>query len=532
MAEVVLTSSTYTSVADVTRDLILFAKVQDNVPFDLFDFPLITVGRWAYLSSQWKFLRRDVLSTIDGMSQETPEDINLAVRAREQLYSFDAIVDSSVSQFQNPLSDRSAYNQYEELFRLITIDTIPITVNEQKIIDSEIARIGQFNRNTFENMRARVRLTHDTLVDGMGIGSADYDALYSRVPGAQIVQFRVDNYAALVALRRIMTTIETLLPVKNAIVAQPDPFQQIRTAINNPDIKIGSFTSGFVIPFPTGSTLERLALRFLGDANRWMDIVIANGLQFPYIDETGQSVPLLFNGNRNVIVVQGVQFENLALDMEVFIGSDFVDLEPRRIVNLTYRTDDDTVIVELDGPADLSKMRVLQGSYLFFYKNNTVNGSRFILIPSGAGVGLDVNRNEPYFTKNLPEPLKQMDVDLRLGDDDDLLLNTNNDFELAYGLVAAAQAVRLKFDVKLQELVQNPGFGSYDLAGRILNSDSPADLVTLLINQAVANDNRFAGTNDVSVSVSGNTMFVSATILIAGSNTAVPLTFALPTSGA
>lgn len=532
MAEVVLNTSTYTSVADVTRDLILFAKIQDNIPFDLFDFPLVTVNRWAYLSSQWKFLRVDVLASIDGMSQATVEETNLSVRARQQLYDFDALVDNSASSNQNPLSNRSVYNEYEELFRLITIDTIPITVNEQNIINAEVERVSQFTRDTFENMRSRVRLTHDALVDGMGIGDAGYDQLYSRVPGAQIVQFKVENFNAMVAMRRMLTTIETLLPVKNAIVPQPDPFEQIRTLINNPEITVGSFTSGFVIPFPTGSTLERLALKYLGDANRWMDIVIANGLKFPYIDEMGQSVPLLYNGNRNVIVVQGAQFENLALDMEVFVGSDFVDLEARRVVNVTYRNDDDTVLVELDGAADLSKLRVLQGAYLFFYKNNTVNGSRFILIPSGTGVGLDVNKNQPYFLKNLPESLKQMDVDLRLSDEGDLLINTNNDFELAYGIVAAAQAVRLKFDVKLQELVQNPGFGSYDLAGRILNSDSPADTVSLLINQAIANDSRFAGTNDVSVSVSGNTMFVSATILIAGSSATVPITFALPTSGA
>ena len=54
-------------------------------------------------------------------------------------------------------------------------------------------------------------------------------------------------------------------------------------------------TSKILAPVPFGLTIEGIALRYLGDAQRWIEITTLNSLRDPYIDENGFQTSLLSN---------------------------------------------------------------------------------------------------------------------------------------------------------------------------------------------------------------------------------------------
>ncbi len=64
--------------------------------------------------------------------------------------------------------------------------------------------------------------------------------------------------------------------------------------------------SKYAVPMPYGHSLERLALQYLGNANRWHEIATLNNLRDPYIDEEGFAIALLTNAVGHQIVLPNV----------------------------------------------------------------------------------------------------------------------------------------------------------------------------------------------------------------------------------
>ena len=70
---------------------------------------------------------------------------------------------------------------------------------------------------------------------------------------------------------------------------------------NNSDYALEQHKSGRLTTINVGEDLQSLAARTLGDPDRFVEIAIANGLKAPYIDEIGETIPLISNGNSNLI---------------------------------------------------------------------------------------------------------------------------------------------------------------------------------------------------------------------------------------
>src|SRR5690606_33345440 len=120
-----------------------------------------------------------------------------------------------------------------------------------------------------------------------------------------------------------------------------DPFALARANADNPDINIDQYSSGRLVKLEYGEDLQSLAYKHLGDADRWIDIAIANGLKPPYLDEVGERIPLIANGDGNQINLSGtdingnLNIDKLYINQVIFIKSDIeVSADQRKIINL------------------------------------------------------------------------------------------------------------------------------------------------------------------------------------------------------
>lgn len=517
------TTPNYPSLANVTHDLTVYMKLQQNLPLTLADLTKVAQGRWSFFQTNWDFIKRTYLAKINALA-----DGPVKVSAQAAYIAFDTLIFDNRSSLQNPLTNPSNLRKFHDLFDQIGIDDLKPTQQETVLINNEVRRITDLRKSDFYAMRERVRITHDNLADSLGVGDPDYNNLYDRSANPEILTFKFSDFQVLSSLIQLKDTVTNLLPASFVENESPDPFLIIRNALNNPAIPMNSFQTGFIVPFQHGGSLERLAAQFLGTPDAWMEIAVANGLQFPYVDEMGTSVPLIINGVGDAVIVPLEQYAFLALNDEVFVGSNALPLSKRLITNIEQDVPNNQLIVTLSGDANLSNYLTTQGAFLFYYARNTVNASKFIMIPTKGSSDFSINAQQPWFVQTLPQDLKGMGVDLALSPDNDLLFDTTGDLQLVYGLTNAAQAVNLKINIKTRELIRTPNFGFKDIVGRFKNSEITQTLLLLIVESALAGDDRFEGVSGFGYVVSNDAVFINATIKIAGSNQSIPLTFQLP----
>ena len=517
------TTPNYPSLSNVTHDVTFYMKLQQNLALTLADFPKIAQGRWQYFQLNWDFVKTKYLAAINAL-KAGPVKVN----AKIAYLAFDTLVQGNRTSQQNPLNNQSNIRKFHDLFDQIRVDDLKPTQQEIVIINDEIRRIAELKKSDFYAMRERVRIVHDNLVDSLGMGDDDYNTLFGRANRPQILTFKFSNFQVIAACTALKDTITNLIPTTFVENASPDPFLLVRNALKNPNIPMTSLQNGFMVPFPAGGSLERLAAQYLGDADAWLQIAVANGLQFPYIDEFGVSVLLIINGVGNAIIVPIEQTAYLAINDEVFVGSNGQPLTKRLIQNLEKDTANGHLIVTLTGAEDLASYLTIQGAFLFYYTRNTVNSSKFIVIPTQGSPDFKINAQTPWFVQNLPQDLKGMDVDLALSPDNDILLDTTGDLQVVSGLTNAAQAINLKMNTKTKELIRDPKFGFREIAGALKNNEITQNLLLLIVESALAGDDRFEGVSGLGFAVTGTNVFINASVKIAGSNQSVPLTFQLP----
>jgi len=505
------------------RDLTLFFKLDRNEKLSLADLPKVAEGRWEYFRNNWDFVKVDYLKRIQALADSPNKNA-----AASQYRLFTNLVDSNRASSQNPLSNAANIRKFNDLLEIIYVNDIPVTQAEQALVDRELRRVALLQKDDFYQMRERVRITHDKVTDGLGLGDSSYNKLLGRVSGPQVITFRFQDFTVLESLIELRNTITGLIPTTFVNNERGDPFGQIRTALNNPAIPMDTYQSGFMVPFSAGGTLERLAAQYLGSPDNWMEIAVANGLQFPFVDEIGEKVLLVINGIGNTVIVPIDQSPNFGIDDEVFVGSAALPLARRRILNIQEDKNNDKLIMTLSGDANLQQYLTTQRAFVFHYKRNTVNSDKFIMIPAKGTIGFPINAQEPWFVKNLTQDLKSLGVDIALDGSDDVVFDSTGDLQLVYGLANAAQAASLKVKVKTRELLRNPAFGFEEIAGRFRNNEISESLLLLLLETAIGGDDRFDGTDGFGYTVTNNSVFINASIKLAGSATSIPLTFQIP----
>lgn len=103
--------------------------------------------------------------------------------------------------------------------------------------------------------------------------------------------------------------------------------------------------SGIEIRLPTNTTLEDLASEYLGNPNRWVEIVISNNLKFPYIQENSDNRFVKSPGDKILIPQQTASdFSQVPLTKRYPINEGFDETERNLGVDLKVDKNFDLII--------------------------------------------------------------------------------------------------------------------------------------------------------------------------------------------
>lgn len=523
---------------EAENQLNLWYKLRNDEALNLADVPEIIRLRWTYFRDNWEFVRDTYVEAVD--TYPDPD------RFRSEIDAFDEFIESQ----RTSGSNRNPFENEDVLFRFFTIfdntliTSINLTFEEQQIVDNKVNETDLFTRGNFLAIRQAFQDERDAIADRAEATDEDYNRVFDRSPQTPRVDISNRDINKMFELQESIKAVDFILANAFSLeTSAVDPFALARENANNPDIDIQTYSSGTLVRFGYGEDLQALAARTLGDPDRWIDIAIANGLKPPYIDEVGERLPLISNASGNQINIAGTDAANelnidkLSVGQIVLLQSDVETFpEQRSILNITEVPISGELIIELTGEPNLDKYKLVDNASIRIFKQNTINSSFFILIPSTTPLDDDNQTNDvPWFLASSDVVERRQKVDLNLTEGGDINFDSTGDLQLSYGLENSVQAVSLKLSVEEGELRRHPEFGLVPLAGQTnrdigLLKEALVDSIT----SNIAADERFSRVERLDIQYSNPQNATTAAgfqvilvVKLAGSGQLVPITFSV-----
>ncbi|NJO52555.1 MAG: hypothetical protein HC840_27695 [Leptolyngbyaceae cyanobacterium RM2_2_4] len=521
-------------------ELNLWYKLRSDQQLTLTDVPELIRRRWDYFRDRWEFLKPTYEQRV-----QTYENKNLL---NNNIRDFTLFIDSQRTQKQNPFSNINIVFQFYGIFDTTPTTQVPLSPEEETLIQDKIQKINLYTRDDFVNIRNTLVQARDQLVDIRGLPDDDYNRVKGRASIAKQTDATNKDINDILQINQAIKSVEFILANKFQLETSfVDPFALARTNANNPDVQIGSYSSGFLVKMNYNQDLRQLAKQFFDDEQRWIDIAIANGLKPPYIDEIGQRLPLIANGRLNKVTIREtdeagrLNIDKFYINQVVFIQSDTVRFPDQRvIINIEQVPISGDIILELDGEENLDQYKINVNAHIRVFKPNTINSNFYVLIPTEEVIDDTRTDEEPWFLRTSPDEEKRLKVDLSIDENGELNFNQAGDLNLSYGLDNGAQALRLKMGVSQNELRQHNSFGLVNLIGKT-NLDVATLQATLedSINRAIEADPRFDRIETLNIRYTvdrqnpdaGAGMNVRMTVRIAGSGSVIPISFRINTQG-
>ena len=402
----------------------------------------------------------------------------------------------------------------------LTIDSIqPLPKQIQEEIDKQTSIAQGTTQGTASFASLKLQEISNNLAYANGSMDAEYAKAYGLPPArASDREITEDDILLAVELQEGKEALDEGRSYNSLFnAALPDPFVTANTILSTQD-KMSSPLSGFPVTVKLGQTLSDIALFYMSDANRGREIAIYNDLRAPYLDEAGFSVPITQASHHTFAVTDASQF---AVNQFVFLHGTNVASQRGRITNIEklgsiYR-------LTVDGTTLLDSFSSATHPYLTARLPGTIGSGDVILVPSDQQSDSLLSEKKTALSERLTYAEKVFRVDLKLGDDGDIVIAPGGDIARSYGYTNAVQAIRLLLETEVGELAQHQSFGLVATVGDRNSTANVNDLVEM-VRTSVLSDPRFTD-SIVTATLQGNVARIRVEAQGAGGTGLIPVDF-------
>jgi hypothetical protein len=510
--------TTYNNIDRLSLDLQLYLYMSQGIALTLGVLPSLAKLRYPWIVTSWNTLYSTFKNYANG-----DDDLESA------LDDFNSSVNSyKLGNTNNVLDSFDKFVLYKDFLSLIDIQAIGLTQSESDLVAVEQQRVSNFSIETFLAMKTFLRNYLTAQCYSLGLG----DATATKALGSsQVPKIKTATISDLSAMENTNTLINYVDNVVYLLRQQTDRAPNLLAIANN-NIQDTSKTSvsdiySSYVTVPFEISLESMAKKYLDSEKLWYELVTVNNLQPPYVDEVGMKYLLLAPGANNNITISSDRRNDLHLGAKVSFGSVKMREEYRYIEKITYNNDN-TMTLYVSGDPDLSKLKTTEYAFVRIYQPHTVSTGSFIKIPvslvSGVGNSKTPNSDE---LRRLDKSLLAFGVDI--GQDEitgDLIIDSSGNFNKAFGIRNVSQAVTNAMRTVKGELTKHPNYGlDINLGTGMFGPQSSANIVSQIVVSTILKDPRIVGAKVKSLSFTASSISMTVEVLIAGSDTVIPLSF-------
>lgn len=427
--------------------------------------------------------------------------------------------------FKNP-------EEYQDFFGFFKTEDLNLPSSLQALISNEINAALALTADDVKDMRVKFESFISSYSEAIGGGSE----AYNRVSGKGAVRkaskaLSVTDIVLLSQFNDIMQVFDKVV----IILQESDALSSIDYAAFYSDyaktngIGFENNSSKFYVPFEFGASLERMAVKYLGVADRWIEIAAINGLKAPYVDEDGFTID--FKGSGSGTSFSVATTERLYVGQVISISSDTQQAQTRKIKSIDIVSSVEAILT-LDGDATLALFKIVDNAKLQAFLPNTVNSNMLLAIPS------DVPVNIPGSIRTNPSEEDLSVFNYTAKADFMLVFNNQNfadiafsssDVKIARGLTNLVQAANIKVLTKVGDLLQDPTFGNPIVIG---SSIAEIDIKKVLadLSDLFSEDPRFKNVLAAKITNKGPTVVTDMLIGLQNSEAYLPFTTETPRS--
>lgn len=520
---------------EVLRQTSLFVKDLAGVALTAADLPFQVQRDYKYaLSDFFKSLATDEIlrsAATDPASAQALKDLQISWERAEGTSAGGVRTGNlgpGAAQAQSIDPGLAIFDKPEKAHNLIdkaSVFALQITDSQKESIDAAVEAARQITVDDLKQFRAVIHELSIQLSNNFGAGDPYYNKIYGRpTPSSRIQEMTLDEYEILQVLYDVMQSYDIMTATTSIDDAnRKTNMEYVAGLAEEAGMLFDNSESKILVPVPFGASIEAIAARYLGNAQRWLEIATLNNLRSPYIDENGFKYPLLSNASGRQVTISSQ--ENLYIGQRIVIASSSQPQTARKILDLN-RLSDTSFLLTLDGEANLDNFIVSNAAYLQAYMPGTVNSQQKIFIPSEVPVSQDARITVPSSVQ--ADPLVGLSkVDWLLTDTGDLAVNSFGDFRFSAGLTNLIQALRIKIGTQKGRVLLHPAFGLSVKSGDMV-SDTDVSNVFDDLNKLISDDSRFDGLDSLQVIINGPTMTINMGVRLAGNNGVFPIAFNVP----
>lgn len=441
-------------------------------------------------------------------------------------------VEAGTSPISGMLSDDPAANVLNEssiaqMLDGVNPDDLPLSDAAREAMASEDLRLSLLTPDDFRQRRDTIAAFVASISEEFGGGSSTYNRVNGLPEPAQTFrQLGTEEIDILDKLNDVLMGYDAAIRSMEEVTpdVNNDFYSYWAEQARAANIPFREAPSVFYAPVPLGASMEAIALTYLGDSERWVEIVAANALRPPYIDEDGFDVPFVGSGAGNTATLAAP--DNLYIGQKVRLASDTQRPNPRKIVGIQILSSTET-LVTFDGEPNLANFTVAQNAIVKAFLPGTVNSESLIAIPSDSPVTVSGKIKTAPGVEDLNGLVRIAKADLMIDSTGDMVVGSDGDIKIAYGLTNLMQAAIIKIRTKRMSLVQDPQFGNGVEPGTPVAELNARKYLDEL-NESFRDDLRFEGVQAAQIRINGPTMEVNVLVRVANTDVFLPIAARVP----
>ncbi len=410
-----------------------------------------------------------------------------------------------------------------DFFREVSVDELELTPQQRNTIQDEIELNSLISNNEIKDFIKEIKDLTLELTNNFGAGDQFFSSLYGRPdPKFRATPMSIEEF-------ELITSIEETILLMNLMVSTRD-FDDVR--IQSSLEYVGGLAQDSEIPFQEDTTAKKLvpvpynlnvqqiSARYIGDADRYNEIITLNNLKSPYIDEDGFFYTLLSNGD-------GRQFnistnENLFIGQKAQLSSNTQPVFIRKITGIEKITDTN-YLISVDGVNNLDLLTTADQAQIKAFLPGTVNSQNQIYIPSDEPIDTESRTYDIPFLND--DTLTSMSkIDWLLEDSGDIVINSFGEAALANGTTNIVQALKMKINTAKGDILSNPDFG-LGISPGIIVSDIQVETLLSELSGTILADPRFSAIEKMEITILPPDLAINIVVRLANGNGIFPINF-------